>query len=418
MEIIADLHIHSHYSRATSPNMEISSLARGAREKGLQALGTGDFTHPKWFDELKKTLSEDDGVYSYDGVYFVPTAEISLIYSQKSELDKKNGRRVHIVILAPNFEVAGQIKDFLGKIGRLDYDGRPIFARSCIEIVDALMHISKDIEIIPAHVWTPWFSLFGSMSGFNSLQDCFKDTSKYIHSIETGMSSDPAMNRMLSQLDGLTLTSFSDAHSPYTWRIGREAIVIEMKNFSYKNIIDAIRARKNFLYTIETNPAYGKYHEDGHRNCGVHMTPEESRKHKNICPVCKRPLTIGVMSRVEELADRPFGYKPKDSIPFKSLLPLQEIIAAVLNSGLSTKKVYGMNEQFMKLGNELDILMNVEEKDLRNVDGKVADLIMKMRNGKLKIIPGYDGVYGKLISDDKDMKQKTFVKKEKSLLDF
>ncbi len=409
-QIRVDLHIHSHYSRATSGQMNIGQLAKYAKIKGLTVLGTGDFTHPLWLKEMKEKLIESDGMYEFDDTKFILTAEISLMYPQKSELDNKNGRRVHLVLLAPDFATVDQINEMLGNIGRLDYDGRPIFGRSCIEITDRLMKISPQIEVIPAHVWTPWFSVFGSKSGFNSLKDCFQDQTKHIHALETGLSSNPAMNWRLSQLDKYTLVSFSDSHSPWPWRLGRECCVMDMNKINYKNILDTIRSRKNLSYTVEVDPSYGKYHEDGHRKCGVQLTPEESAKHKNICPVCKRALTIGVLNRVNELADREEGFKPKDAIPFKSLLPLHEIISAVKGTAVGTKTVDKFAEGFMRLGSELDVLESISEKDLRKIDDDIADAILKIRQGKIKIDPGYDGVYGKLLLNS--------VEKEKTLKDF
>ncbi len=402
-KIRADLHIHSHYSRATSPQMNIETLAEYAKVKGIDVLGTGDFTHPLWLKELKEKLAEDSGLYSYDDIKFMPTSEISLIYSQESEFDEKKGRRIHIVMLAPNFEVVDQINEMLLKIGRTDYDGRPIFGRSCIEMTENLMQISKDIEIIPAHVWTPWFGLFGSKGGFNTVKDCFQDQTKYIHALETGLSSDPAMNWRLSNLDKYTLVSFSDSHSPFPWRLGRECCVIDLNKYNYSEIINVIKNKnKNkFRFTVEIFPEAGKYHEDGHRKCNIHFTPEESKKHGNICPVCKKPLTIGVLNRVEELADRPEGYKPKDAIPFKTLLPLHEIISAVKQKAVGTKTVGEIAGQFMKIGTELDVLESIDEKELLKIDEKISKVIMQIRKGNIKIEAGYDGVYGKLILDER-----------------
>jgi len=397
--VFADLHIHSHYSRATSPAMNIESLSKAAKIKGISILGTGDFTHPKYFNELKDKLTQENGIYELNGTKFIPSAEISLIYSQKSELDKKNGRRVHLILLAPDLEVVGQINEFLAKIGRLDYDGRPIFARSCIEITDALMRISKDVEIIPSHIWTPWFSLFGSMSGFNSVEDCFKDTSKHIHALETGLSSDPRMNWRLSQLDRYTLVSFSDSHSPYPWRLGRECCAFDIGSVDYKKVIEAIRTKnaKELPFTIEFFPEEGKYHFDGHRNCNFSCPPEEAEALKNICPVCKRPLTIGVLHRVNELADREEGYEPNNAIPFKSFLPLQEIVAAVLGApvaGNKTRDIY--NKLVGAFGSEFAVMLDADEGELAKATGNdlLVKTILENRGGRIHFKPGYDGVYG------------------------
>ncbi|MBI5061021.1 MAG: DNA helicase UvrD [Candidatus Aenigmarchaeota archaeon] len=392
---IADLHLHSHFSRATSKDMTIHELARNAKIKGLHILGTGDFTHPRWLEDLKILLKNNDdgsGIYSYEGIKFVLSGEISLIYSQDGKT-----RKVHNVLLAPNFEVVDQINDFLRRKGRLDYDGRPIFGFSCIELVDQLMRISQNIEIIPAHAWTPWFSIFGSMSGFNSVEECFQDRTKYIYALETGLSSDPAMNWRISSLDKYNLVSFSDSHSPYTWRIGREACVFDMPQLTYKNIIEAIRTRKHFSYTIEVQPEYGKYHNDGHRFCNININPKEAMQLNNICPVCKKPLTIGVLHRVEELADREEGYQLEGAVPFKSLIPLMEIIAAVEKTGMVTKKVNELyNILINRFGSEFNVLLNAESSELKKiVKDKLAEAIIANRSGKVKIIPGFDGVYGK-----------------------
>src|SRR3989338_8375429 len=297
MPLFADLHIHSPYSRAVSKNMTLEVLAQKGREKGLGIIGTGDFSHPLWFKELKAKLAgSGDGMYDYNGMNFVLSNEISLIYTQDGK-----GRRIHHMLLAPDLDTVAQINELLASKGRLDYDGRPIFGFSSIELVENLMGISTDIEIIPAHAWTPWFSIFGSNSGFDSVEECLQDKAKHIHAIETGMSSDPEMNWRLSGLDKFTLVSNSDSHSFWPWRMGREANVFEMEELNYRNIIEAIRTRKGFLETIEVDPNYGKYHFDGHRNCGVSMSPKESKEYNNICPKCKQELTIGVLNRIEKL---------------------------------------------------------------------------------------------------------------------
>jgi len=289
--IFADLHIHSRYSRATSKNLSIKNLEKWARIKGLNLLGTGDFTHPEWLKELKNELKEDEGILKTEsGFNFILQTEISLMYSQDGK-----GRRIHLLILAPSFEIIDQINSYLGKKGRVDYDGRPIFNIPCYELVENLMSISKDIEIIPAHCWTPYFGIFGSITGFGSMDDAFKDKVKYIHAFETGLSSDPEMNWRLSALDKFSILSFSDSHSFWPWRLGREATVFDLKKISYKDLIYSIRNKK-IEFTIETNPAYGKYHFDGHRLCNYSCSPEESIKNNNICPVCKKPLTIGVLN--------------------------------------------------------------------------------------------------------------------------
>ncbi|MFH0832711.1 MAG: endonuclease Q family protein [Candidatus Aenigmatarchaeota archaeon] len=394
----ADLHIHSKYSRATSPNMIIEELAKYAKIKGLNILGTGDFTHPLWLKEIRKKLAFVDGIYEYEGVRFVPSGEISLIYRQDGV-----GRRVHNVLLAPTFEVVDQINEFLLKKGRTDYDGRPIFGFSCIEMMDAFMSISKEIMVIPAHVWTPWFSLFGSMSGFDSIDECFAEHTKNIYALETGLSSDPPMNRMLSGLDRFTLVSNSDSHSPYPWRLGREANVFDLKKVDYSHLVDSIKTRRDFLFTIEVDPSYGKYHYDGHRDCNFSCAPEETKKLNGMCPVCGKKLIIGVLNRVEELADR------KESKPdeFKSLLPLSELIAFVVGGEAFSKKANEVYDKFIaRFGNEFHILLNVEKERLKDVNERVAEMVVKNRSGGIRVEPGYDGVYGKII--DSEMPKKTY----------
>ena len=398
MKIIADLHIHSHYSRATSKNMNLENIDKYGKLKGLNLIGTGDFTHPMWLKELKSNLKEIDnsGLYRYKSkdVSYMITGEISLMYTQ----DKK-GRRIHIVILVPNFDIAKQITDWLKTKGRVDYDGRPIFGFSAIELTEAMMKISKDIMIIPAHILTPWFGVIGQKGGFDSVQECFQDQTKNIYAVETGLSADPPMLWRISSLDKFTPVSNSDSHSFYPWRIGREANVFEINKLSYKNIIQTIKTRKGFKYTIEVDPAYGKYHWDGHRNCNIFLSPKQALKLNNICPVCGKPLTIGVEHRVEELADRKEGFRPKNAVDYKRLLPLSELISKVYNTSVATKKVW---EEFNKLikefGSELNVLLNIPEEKLKLVSGeKLAKLIIKNRNNELKIQPGYDGVYGQLI---------------------
>ena len=410
MRIYADLHMHSKYSRATSPNLDIKNIEKYARIKGLNLLGTGDFTHPKWLAELEQ-LNEENGILKTEsGFPLIWQAEISLIYTQGGK-----GRKIHYIILAPSGEIVSQINEFLLKKGRLDYDGRPIFGFSSIELVEALMGISADIEIIPAHAWTPWFSIFGSNSGFDSVEECLQEKTKYIHAIETGMSSDPLMNWRISKLDKFTLVSNSDSHSFWPWRMGREANVFEMEELNYRNIIEAIRTRKGFLETIEVDPNYGKYHFDGHRDCGVSMSPEEALKNKNICPNCRKMLTIGVLHRVEQLADRPAGFVPKGAVPFKRLIPLSEIIAGVVKSSAFSQKTWAKyNALIERFGTEFNVLLEAEEKELKSVaDEKLAEAILENREGKIKVRPGYDGEYGKPVIGNEDAMDKNEQKPER-----
>jgi len=403
MRIIADLHIHSKYSRACSSELNLKNLEKWARIKGVGLLGTGDFSHPKWQEELRKELKDDGSgiLRTESGFPFVLQNEISLMYTQGGK-----GRRIHLVILAPNFEVVDKITSYLKSKGRVDYDGRPIFNISCIEFAEAMMNISEGIEIIPAHSWTPWFGIFGSKTGFDSIEEAFGKNAKYIHAFETGLSSDPEMNWRLSGLDKYSIVSFSDLHSFWPWRIGREATVFEFDELTYDNLTRALRTGEGLIETIEVDPSYGKYHYDGHRLCKVSYSPEESKKHNNICPVCKRPLTIGVLNRVEELADRKEGYKPSTFKPFKRIIPLHELLALALQSGMATKKVWAEYHEILKAGeNEFDILLNVpEETLLKFADKEIVDIIMKNRRGEMTIKPGYDGEYGVPVIDGKEMK--------------
>jgi len=392
MKIISDLHIHSKHSRGCSTSLDLGNLEKYARMKGVGLLGTGDFTHPEWIKEIKAKLTDDgSGVLrSVEGFPFVMQTEISLVYSQDGK-----GRRVHNVVLAPSVEVADQITDELKKRGRVDYDGRPIFKISCIEFVEMLHKISPKTEVIPAHIWTPWFSLFGSKSGFDRISDAFGDQLKHVHAVETGLSSDPPMNWRLSQLDKMQIVSFSDLHSYWPWRMGREATLLEMEKLTYDNVLKAIRTGEGLAGTIEVDPAYGKYHEDGHRACDVCMVPSETKKVGGKCPKCGRPMTIGVHYRVEELADRPEGYTPKNAKPFHTIIPLSELIANIYGKGIATKSVWEKYHEILKLGAENEVLLDTPYDKLITVASeKMARAIIANREGKIKLKPGYDGVYG------------------------
>ncbi len=397
--IIADLHIHSKYSRATSKQLSFENLAGYAKIKGIDVLGTGDFTHPEYFKEIKK-LKEKNGIYYWNNFPFIITGEISLIYTQG------RGRRVHLVLLVPNIETAEKINSFLDTLGRRDYDGRPIFKLSCIEFTKKMMEISKDIEIIPAHAYTPWFGVFGSKSGFDSLKEAFGEQIENIHAIETGLSSDPPMNWRIKELDNISILSFSDSHSFWPWRLGREATIFDLdkNNLSYGKIISAIRENK-IAGTIEVDPAYGIYHWDGHRNCNFSCSPDESKKLKGICPVCSDLLTIGVDSRVEDLAEKNRGlsFKNENGKMFYKILPLHEIISLFTGLGLSAKANWEIyNLLIEKFGNEFNILLNVSKEDMikNEIKEKLIDLILRNRNGKIKVKPGYDGVYGVAVVEE------------------
>jgi len=412
MKIIADFHIHSKYSRATSPRMVLEELDRWAKIKGIKVLGTGDFTHPEWFKNLKEKLEPAErSLYKLKSgdskTRFILTGEISCIYSKKGRV-----RKIHILIFAPNFEIVEKINTHLGWIGNLKADGRPILGLDAKELAKIVLNISQDCLIVPAHIWTPWFSLFGSRSGFDSIEECFEDYSKYIYAGETGLSSDPAMNWRLSALDKITLISNSDAHSPE--KIGREVNVFDTE-LSYSGIIEAIKSKdpQKFLYTIEFFPQEGKYHYDGHRNCNISLSPQESKKYNNICPRCGRPLTIGVLNRVDGLADRPEGFKPEKTIPFKSLIPLVEIIADALGVLRGAKQVEKEYQNLIKkFDNEFRVLLDVTREELGVVTlSEIAEGIIRVREGKVFIEPGYDGVFGKIRIFSKG-EQKTLSRQE------
>lgn len=377
--------------------MDLASLDKWAQIKGIQVLGTGDFTHPAWFSQLKEELVPAEAglfkIKNHDSqTRFILTVEISCIYSKKERV-----RKVHILIFAPSFEAAEKINLRLGWIGNLKADGRPILGLDAKEALKIALDASEDCLVVPCHAWTPWFSIFGSKSGFNSIEECFDDYSKYIYAIETGLSSDPAMNWRLSALDKITLISNSDSHSPQ--RIGREANIFDTE-LNYPAIVNAIKRKdqKEFLYTVEFFPEEGKYHYDGHRLCNISLAPAESKKYKNICPKCKKPLTIGVLNRVEELADRPEGFKLNGAIPFKSLVPLEEIIADVLGVGVGTKQVGHEYQKLIKaLENESNILLQANPEQLKTATlTEVAEGIVRVREGRVTVEPGYDGVYGKV----------------------
>ena len=321
-------------------------------------------------------------------------------------------------MLAPGREVVEQIIEFLGKKGRMDYDGRPIFGMSSVEFIEGMMALSKDIEIIPAHAWTPYFGILGSKSGYDTVQECFEEKSKYVHAIETGLSSDPPMNWRVSSLDAYQLVSFSDLHSHWPWRMGREATIFDCA-LTYKTILRALRTGEGLAGTVEVDPHYGKYHVDGHRNCGVVMEPRETKKVGGACPKCNQQLTIGVLHRVEMLADREVGNKPAHAKQFFTLAPLSELIGAVYGiEQLSSKKIWEIYTLLIKrFGNELAVLLQAPQQELVNVAGEaLAKVIVLNREGKLKVSPGYDGVYGKLLLEQEHREGKH--SRQKSLEEF
>ncbi len=405
MKMIADLHIHSRFSMATSKEGTPENLDFWARKKGISLIGTGDFTHPVWREELKERLvSEGNGLYRLrdeyvkeesrkfpgEGTRFVVSGEISSIY-------KKNGktRKVHNVILLPGLEAADAMAQRLEKIGNIHSDGRPILGLDSHDLLEMMLDVCPEGILIPAHIWTPHFSVLGAKSGFDSVEECFEELAPYIHALETGLSSDPAMNWRISKLDRYQLVSNSDAHSPS--KLGREANLLDI-DCSYEGLYRAIQTGEGLEGTVEFFPEEGKYHFDGHRKCGVSLSPVEAERLGGICPVCGKKLTMGVDHRVEQLADRAEGFVKKDSKKYESLVPLPEVISTCMGYSAASKKVQGCFEQMIQtLGTEFDILRNVPSEDIKSCAGeRIAEGIENVRTGNVKRIPGYDGEYGKI----------------------
>jgi len=397
MRRIVDFHIHSKYSRATSKNLDLHEIAKWSKIKGLDIVSCADFTHPRWFEHIKKTLQEDgSGLLShseYPGVQFMLTTEVACIYRHNDAT-----RRLHHVLLSPSIESVSKINELLTKYGaKLASDGRPILGMSSKDLLKIVKEADEKNELIPAHVWTPWFALFGSKSGYDSVEECFEELTPYIFALETGLSSDPEMNWALSQLDDYVLVSNSDAHSGP--KLGREANVFNMKEDSYEEIIDILKTKdkKRFLYTIEFFPEEGMYHYDGHRACGVRFTPEQTKKAKSACPQCKKSLTVGVMHRVDNLRDRKFGETHKNAIPFKKIIPLPDILADYVQTKSTTSvKVKKYFDAIIQHGsNEFRVLLDMDEAELKKIMPKeLADGIIRIRKGDVSLTPGYDGVYG------------------------
>lgn len=405
MKAIADLHIHSRYSMATSKDGTPENLDLWARKKGISILGTGDFTHKKWREELKESLvSTGDGFYKLKDeriapeafhmgestVRFVVSGEISCIY-------KKNGktRKAHHVIILPGFEAAERFASGLEKIGNIHSDGRPILGLDSRDLLEMMLDIAPEGIFIPAHIWTPHFSVLGEKSGFDSIEECFEDLTPYIHALETGLSSDPPMNWRVSALDRYQLVSNSDAHSPP--KLGREANLLDT-DLSYAGLYNAIQKGEGLLGTVEFFPEEGKYHYDGHRKCGVCLSPEEAEACDGICPVCGKKLTMGVGHRIEQLADRKAGYVKERAKKFESLVPLPEVISSCMGYGTASKKVQSCYEEMLKkLGAEFEILRQVPVEDIAVSFGEdIAGAIGKIRAGEVKKTAGYDGEYGKI----------------------
>ena len=406
MKAIADLHIHSRYSMATSKDGTPENLELWARKKGISILGTGDFTHEKWREELKDSMvSAEDGFYKLKDEKRLPEAERMkdqtvrfVVSGEISGIYKKNGktRKAHHLILLPGIEEAEKMAKKLEKIGNIHSDGRPILGLDSRDLLEIMLEASPEGIFIPAHIWTPHFSVLGAKSGFDSLEECFEDLTPYIYALETGLSSDPPMNWRISSLDQYQLVSNSDAHSPS--KIGREANLLDIE-LSYEGLSRALCRGEGLLGTVEFFPEEGKYHYDGHRKCEVCLTPEEAEKMGNICPVCGKKLTMGVEHRVEQLADRKYGYRKENAKEFESLVPLAEVISSCMGYSSGSKKVQSCYENMLeKLGPEFEILRRVPAEDIKAVsDENVAAGIEGIRQKKVKKIPGFDGKYGKIL---------------------
>ncbi|GBE02004.1 hypothetical protein BMS3Abin08_01441 [bacterium BMS3Abin08] len=406
MPFTADLHIHSRYSRATSREMSPEKIWKWAQYKGITVIGTGDFTHPEWLDELREKLQpEGNGLYTLRSafksddeipqacmgeVFFLLSAEISCIYKKGDKT-----RKIHSIVFVPDISVAARINAALSRIGNLTADGRPILGLDAKELLKTVMDASPDVVLVPAHAWTPHFSVFGAVSGFDSLEECFEELTPHIHAVETGLSSDPPMNWRISGLDGKTLISNSDAHSPV--KIGREANILDTE-VSYASIMEAFKTGRGFSGTIEFFPEEGKYHYDGHRACGVICSPKETIRHDYLCPVCGKGVTVGVMHRVELLADREEGFRPSDARGFHSIIPLHEVLAETLEVGANSKRVRAAYMALLKrFGSEFNILMDVSLDDIeRGGSPLLREAIARMRSGDISIVPGYDGEFGRI----------------------
>ena len=408
MEFIADLHIHSYLSRATAKNLNLEHLNLWAQLKGITVVGTGDFTHPQWFSELSQKLEPaEDGLFNLKPEHAAQTADMVptscrgpvrfILSGEISSIYKKGGktRKVHNVVFVPGLEVAERLNQKLDRIGNIASDGRPILGLDSKRLLEIVLETSEDAFLIPAHIWTPWFSVLGSKSGFDSIEECFEDLTPQIFAVETGLSSDPAMNRRVSSLDGLALVSNSDAHSPAN--LGREANLFNTE-LSYSAMRDALRSGdpKRFLGTLEYFAEEGKYHFDGHRKCGVRLSPLETMQNKGLCPVCGKPVTIGVLYRVEELADRKAGERPQTSHPYTSLLPLTDVLSEVFQVGPKSKKVANAFRTLVeRLGPEFEILRKSPIETLeRHGPPLLAEAIKRMRSKEVHIAAGYDGEFG------------------------
>lgn len=398
---ILDLHIHSRYSRACSKELELSKIAAACELRGIDIVSTGDFTHPKWFESIKNELVEDtEGVYqlkqSESKTRFLIGTEVASIKKHKEKT-----RRVHHLIFSPNIETSEKFNTYLNRRGfNLRSDGRPILGLTSKEILQIMLEVDPRMVMIPAHAWTPWFGIFGSKGGYTTLEEAYDELAPHINAIETGLSSDPLMNWRLSMLDTITLISNSDAHSPQ--KLGREANILQFENeeeITYAEIMRIIREgdKKKFVSTIEFYPEEGKYHFDGHALCQFSCTPEQTKKLKGLCPKCKKPLVIGVMNRIDELADRDEKMaRAHVGIPYQSIVPLPEILADVFGVGVVSKRVQNQYESLLRsLGSEFSILLTVSKEKIEQAStSEIAEAIERVRSGNIFVRPGYDGVFG------------------------
>jgi uncharacterized protein (TIGR00375 family) len=408
MRIFADLHLHSKYSRACSKNLDLENVDYFSSLKGLGLVITGDITHPSWFKETSSKLEEaEEGVYKLKGsksnVFFLLGGELSSIFSRKGEV-----KRIHYLIILPKLELVEKFNKKLSLYANLSSDGRPILGLDVKDVLKMLFDIYDKAIFIPAHIWTPWFSLYGSMSGFNSIYEAFDDLTNLISAVETGLSSDPNMNWRIPELDNFSIVSFSDAHSPSVNRIGREATLFELEKLTYINIYKALKGENDnnkILMTVEFFPEEGKYHYDGHRLCKIRFSPEESRANNFLCPICQKKVTLGVMSRVEELSKRKKDFIDPQRPPFKRTPPLIEILAEIFKSNVYSKKIFDKYLDLVKkFGPELDILVgNVNKEEILKYDPLVYKALVKIEKEEVILDPGYDGEYGKvLIEIDED----------------
>ncbi len=427
MELITDLHTHSKYAGACSENLTFENINQTCIEKGINLISTGDFTHPLWFKDIKEKLVEKEkGIFSLknqnNNISFILGTEVCTVFDEKGNSKNIFSRapgvkKVHNCILAPSLETVEQINTELSKYGNLSLDGRPLLSLSTPELVEKLIAIDKNIFIFPAHAWTPWFGVFGSISGYDSIKDAYQDQAKHIYALETGLSSDPSMNWRVSSNDKYALLSGSDAHSPQ--KLGREAVILNINKdeVSYEKVINCIK-EKAISYTIEFFPEEGKYHYDGHRNCNVSLTPAEAKKFNYMCPKCRRKLTLGVLNRVEELADRDEDYILKGAPKYIKAVPLLEVLSYVYSKGVATKTVHDSYSKLLStFGTEFNVLIKSDIEKIKSFDPELAKAISSIRSGKIKIKPGYDGVFGVIDILSREPEEKNSGK-QSSMFDF